>query len=104
MENIVELAKLMQEKINIMTELFYQQNTNAYQYLNVILEGLTQLINLLVQYQAENNEKILDEQELLQSITEAFTAMQEGDNVLLADLFSYNIKEQLQTLIDCENK
>ncbi|SFR58867.1 hypothetical protein SAMN05661086_00359 [Anaeromicropila populeti] len=100
----MELAKLMQEKINIMTELFYQQNTNAYQYLNVILEGLTQLINLLVQYQAENNEKILDEQELLQSITEAFTAMQEGDNVLLADLFSYNIKEQLQTLIDCENK
>ncbi|SET23332.1 hypothetical protein [[Clostridium] polysaccharolyticum] len=104
MKKIAEGAKELLNEIDEMTELFYQNKVQeGFLALNVFIEKLEKLLAEISSYQIESNRKVVDEEKLLSSVKEAFKAMQEQDSVLLADLFSYDIKEQLEQVLDsCE--
>ncbi len=100
MNKIVSLASQVYKDIDNMTELLYQEKvTEGYAKLNSVVTQMDQLINSIVAYQNQTNEKIIDEVKLLGSVEEAFQAMESQDIVLLADIFSYDIKEQLECLV-----
>lgn len=100
MNKIVSLASQVYKDIDNMTELLYQEKvTEGYAKLNSVVTQMDQLINSIVAYQSQTNEKIIDEVKLLGSVEEAFQAMESQDIVLLADIFSYDIKEQLECLV-----
>lgn len=100
MDIIINLANQVCEKIDVMTELLYQENiTEGYSILNTLIAQMDQLINHISVYQTKTSQTIVDEQRLLGSVGEAFQAMEEKDIVLLADIFNYDIKEQLEQLI-----
>lgn len=100
MDIIINLANQVCEKIDVMTELLYQENvTEGYSILNTVIAQMDQLINHISAYQTKTSQTIVDEQKLLGSVGEAFQAMEEKDIVLLADIFNYDIKEQLEQLI-----
>lgn len=97
--NIRELARKLLVEIDDLTELLYQsKEKEGYVILEQVVMDLQNLITGIVSYQQENNLKIVDENQLLESVGQAFQAMQEKDHVLLADIFSYDIKEQLEQL------
>jgi hypothetical protein len=104
MKKIAELTKELLNGMDEMTELFYQNKVQeGFLILNVFIEKLEKLLAEISSYQIENNRKVVDEEKLLGSVGEAFQAMQEQDSVLLADLFNYDIKEQLeQVLGNCQ--
>lgn len=101
MNNIKELANQILESIDKMTELLYQEKvTEGYALLNGVIGQMDQLIKQIVTYQNEKNERIVDETKLLGSVEEAFKAMEAKDIVLLADIFNYDIKEQLEQVVN----
>ena len=100
MDKIVSLASQVYENIDKMTELLYQEKVNeGYASLNTVVTQMDQLIKSIVAFQSQSNQKIIDETKLLSSVEEAFKAMEAQDTVLLADIFSYDIKEQLECFI-----
>lgn len=100
MEKMKELATELLNHIDEMTDQLYQNNEReGYEMLSSFIVKMESLIKEISVYQSENNEKILDEEKLLNSVGEAFKAMQEKDIVLLADIFSYDIKEQLEQIL-----
>lgn len=100
MNKIVHLASQIYKDIDNMTELLYQEKVNeGYAVLNTVVTQMDQLINNIVAYQNQTKQKIIDEVKLLESVEEAFRAMESQDAVLLADIFSYDIKEQLECLV-----
>lgn len=101
MKTIEELAKQILKNIDGMTELLYQEKvTEGYTLLNNVISQMDQLIRQIVFYQNETDKIIVDEKKLLGSVEEAFQAMEGKDTVLLADIFSYDIKEQLEQILN----
>ena len=103
MKNIRELAKELINQIDEMTELLYQnKEKEGYELLNGFIVNMEKLIGEISSYQAQEQKKVVDEEKLLGTVGEAFSAMQENDIVLLADIFSYDIKEQLEQILEAE--
>jgi len=101
MDMIISLGNQVREKIDRMTELLYQENvTEGYSILSSVIAQMDQLINHIAAYQAKTGQTIIDEQKLLGSVGEALQAMEEKDIVLLADIFNYDIKEQIEQLVN----
>lgn len=103
MKKIREMTSELLSHIDEMTDLLYQNNEKkGYEMLNVFIIKMEALIGEIRSYQTANNVKVVDEEKLLGSVGEAFKAMQEKDIVLLADIFSYDVKEQLEELLEEE--
>lgn len=101
MKKIEELAEQILINIDGMTDLLYQGKvTEGYSLLNNVINQMDQLIRQIVSYQNESNNRIVDETKLLGSVEEAFKAMEGKDTVLLADIFNYDIKEQLEMIVN----
>lgn len=86
------------EDIEIVTDLFYQDRENkGYYGLALLLTKLNSLIELLIS-EKEIIEKAKQE-ELLNIMTQAMNAMEERDTVLLSDILQYELKEQLEDMM-----
>lgn len=103
MKKIKELTQELINHIDEMTDCLYQNNEQkGYAMLNDFIIKMETLIGEIRNYQNESNSRIVDEEKLLSTVGEAFGAMQEKDIVLLADIFNYDIKEQLEMLLEEE--
>lgn len=106
MKEIIELVSSILNEIDKMTEPLYQEKEEeGLAYLNKIIEKIEGLIGHIASYQSQCGSKIIDEEQLLGTIGTAFEALQEKDMVLLADIFHYDIKGQLEQIMqENENK
>ncbi len=99
MSQAKEIVEATIQEIQETTELFYQQKTQeAYEKLQGTLNVIMQAVNVLHEYEQEQEEFPLEEERLLSALTDALNAMQEGDVVLLADILEYDFVEYLQEL------
>lgn len=97
---IEDLARKLLDDIDTMTELLYQnREKEGYALLDPVLGELQNLITVVASFQQENGIAILDHEKMLASVGEAFQAMQGKDHVLVADIFSYIVREQLEQLV-----
>lgn len=94
-----EQIKTIVKEIEEVSDYLYQQNyKKGYEAFNLAIEKLLPLIDGMGQMM-EKRPDIFDIQGFLLSLNKAFEAMQNKDNVLLADILVFEINEQLKMLI-----
>lgn len=83
------------------TELFYQQKTQeGYVKMQDTLNSILNAVDTLHAYKVSHEEFPLEEQRLVNALTDAMNAMEEADTVLLADILEYDFAEYLQELAE----
>lgn len=97
---MLEIKKEIQEvnkKIDEIVELFYQQkNEEAYGKLNIALADFIYIIEMI---QKQGNEKAQENAgDLNDALKQALEAMEQKDNILLADILKYEVMEKLEDL------
>lgn len=81
-----ELLKQVKDVLSQVIDLLYQENiTPAYARLVAVLP---QMEGMIAELDSDT------QQELTEKLQSALTAMEEGDNTLLADILQYEILEQ----------
>lgn len=79
------------EVLNKITELLYQEKSNeAY---GLLIKCLPVMADYIGSIQDEELQR-----EIMNSLTEAITAMEENDYTLLADILQYDVIEKLENL------
>lgn len=80
--------ELLREELEQVTELFYQQKSKeGYERLQVLLADISLYVSGV-----QDEEQ---QQELLETLTEALDAMEQRDTTLLADILKYELLEKL---------
>lgn len=97
---MLEIKKEIQEvnkKIDELVELFYQQkNEEAYGKLNIALADFIYIIEMI---QKQGDEKAQENAgDLNDALKQALEAMEQKDNILLADILKYEVMEKLEDL------
>ncbi len=97
---MLEIKKEIQEvnkKIDEIVELFYQQkNEEAYGKLNIALADFIYIIEMI---QKQGDEKAQENAgDLNDALKQALEAMEQKDNILLADILKYEVMEKLEDL------
>lgn len=87
-----EMLKQVIEVLEQVVELLYQENiTIAYKMLYIILPNLEKVIS--------NTGSKAIQQELKEKLEEALSAMENADNILLADIIHYEVLQRLQDYV-----
>lgn len=100
MNNIKEQIENAKNKIEEVTELFYQQKTaDAYDQLEIVLTLITQIVDMI--YDMDINPDIREENTkvLMGALQETLQAMEDKDSVLVADILKYEVEEKLEILV-----
>ena len=80
--------ELLREELEQVTEMFYQQKSkDGYEKLQVLLADISLYVSGV-----QDEEQ---QQELLETLTEALDAMEQKDTTLLADILKYELLEKL---------
>lgn len=96
MEDLKRILMQTTEGIQRVADLLYkQQNKNGMLEFNALLSKLSELV-ILISQMGENQEILFDSNQYLRTLTEAMKAMEEKDNVLLADILQYDLLDQLK--------
>lgn len=94
MEDLKNMLNESIQSIERTTDIFYQQkNKQGYKELENTLALLTQTMNEIFTYKLEGHEVGIDENQLIQVLTEAMKAIEVKDTVLLSDILQYELKE-----------
>lgn len=92
-------VKTIKEKIEIVSNLLYQQNLNeAFSELMVLINELSQLYTYLFNQENADILSNLDQNQLLSILNEAMNALEKRDDVLLADVLNYDLTDFLNEL------
>lgn len=87
--------KTVQEQLQIIADSFYQQKMKkAYHMFSEIIDPLIQLISQIYEWNAKGDIEVAPD-ELMQSFQKALQALEEKDEVLLADLLQYELLPML---------
>lgn len=101
MNDIQLLVVQLQNEIDNMTESLYQQNDmEGYKKLDGIISVITELLQKHAVLQAQTGTAILDENKILGNLSAALAAMEQKDRVLFADIFHFEIREQLNLFLN----
>ena len=101
MTNQKEIIVKTIDDIKEIIDLFYQQKDGvALKKFEVVIGGMMSSMDALVSYKNENNGFNFDESKIMNTLTEAMNALQDGDLVLLADILQYDFLEYMQELSD----
>lgn len=93
-----EINPLIQE-ITALTDYLYQQKlTEGYKKLDGLLEHIMTVVDKLFLYKASATIDF-NEQSFLGSLTAAMKAIEDKDSVMLADILTFEIIEQLKVII-----
>lgn len=85
--------------IDITTELFYQQKVKeGYGRIEDIIICVTELINYMSSQNGKEYE--INGQELTSILYDAMQSIEVNDTILLADILQYELKEEIQRLMD----
>lgn len=88
------------DEINNITELLYQQKAKeGYMLLNGTLGNIMSIIDSIYKLRGER-EVQFDDNRMISNLKTAMEAMEKKDNVMLADILSYEISEQLKEFIE----
>jgi len=101
MANHKEVIVKTIDDIKETVDFFYQQNDKeALKKFETVIGGMMSSIDSLVAYRNENSDFTFDETKIMDTLTEAMNALQDGDFVLLADILQYDFLEYMQELSD----
>ena len=96
-----EIIESTIEDIKDTVDLFYQQkDAEALKKFEVVIGGMMNSMDALVEYRNDNESFEFDEQRISNTLTEAMNALQDGDLVLLADILQYDFLEYMQELTE----
>lgn len=89
------------EKINNVLELFYQQkDKEAFDKFETVILEISKAVDELEQYKNKHCDFDVDEIKICNILTEAMNALQEKDNILMADILQYDFVEYLSELVE----
>lgn len=82
-------------------DLFYQQkDADAFSKFIVVIEEITNAIDILFVYKSEHEEFELDENKVCEILKDAMEALQNADSVLLADILQYDFIEYIEEITE----
>jgi hypothetical protein len=94
-ENIEQLMV----NIEIISDMFYKQmNAEAFDKFNLILNEIELVMNELNMLQSQNISLDFDDKKINATLIEAMNAMENKDNILLADILKYNLIENFKDI------
>ena len=97
-----DLKKEIETVINDLdsiVEMFYQQKVQeAYSELNTALGKIMEITEVVQNYTAQNSDKEINMDILLNALKETLSAMEERDVVLVADVLKYEVIEKLNDI------
>ncbi|ROR31544.1 hypothetical protein EDD66_101161 [Mobilisporobacter senegalensis] len=100
MRELKDIIKESIQSINQTTELFYQQKTKeGYEQLENTLILLSNTMNSVFSYIKEGNDIGINENELVQLLSDAMNAMEKKDIILLSDILQYELKELFENIL-----
>ncbi len=92
---------ILNQKIDAVTELFYQQKeAQAYQGMAFLVDSMDKALQNILLYKSEHPEAEIDQVKIVSSLMEAMKAMEEKDTVLLADILNYELKETFTSIVE----
>lgn len=99
-----DLKKEIETVINDLdsiVEMFYQQKVQeAYSELNTALGNIMEITEVVQNYTAQNSDKEINMDILLNALKETLSAMEERDVVLVADVLKYEVIEKLNDIAE----
>ena len=99
-----DLKKEIETVINdldYIVEMFYQQKVQeAYSELNTALGKIMEITEVVQNYTAQNSDKEINMDILLNALKETLSAMEERDVVLVADVLKYEVIEKLNDIAE----
>lgn len=99
-----DLKKEIETVINDLdsiVEMFYQQKVQeAYSELNTALGKIMEITEVVQNYTAQNSDKEINVDILLNALKETLSAMEERDVVLVADVLKYEVIEKLNDIAE----
>lgn len=99
-----DLKKEIETVINDLesiVEMFYQQKVQeAYSELNTALGKIMEITEVVQNYTAQNPDKEIYMDDLLNALKETLSAMEERDVVLVADVLKYEVIEKLNDVAE----
>ncbi len=96
-----EQIKATIDEVQDIIDLFYQQNDKeAFEKLDTVLENMTISIDNLELYKLENSDFDFDETKLCEILKESMEALQSDDKVLMADILQYDFIEYINELLE----
>lgn len=88
------------EAIKKTTELFYgNKKEEAYLQMQETISEILQMVDILHEFQFENESFSFDERRAATALTETMQAMEGGDTTLVADILEYDFVEYLQEIL-----
>lgn len=101
MESLKEINKNVIDKIEIATNLFYQQkNQEGFTQLEGIIYLLNNITNRVSELELEGSHVNIDIIKMNQILTDAMNALENLDTILLSDILNYDLKEMLMDYND----
>lgn len=99
MNKLKELVINSKGLISITTDLFYQQREKeGLRNLEELITILAELVSEIISLKSKGMDIELDENQLLNIITDALNALEKKDTILLSDILQYELKELLDYL------
>ena len=96
-----ELVKNILEEVKESIDLFYQQKTGeALQQFDLVLGKVMTMVDTLFGYKEAHADFSLDEEKVKGVLTEALTALEDKDMILLADIIQYDFVEYVEELLN----
>ena len=99
-----DLKKEIETVINDLdsiVEMFYQQKVQeAYSDFNTALGKIMEITEVVQNYTAQNSDKEINMDILLNALKETLSAMEERDVVLVADVLKYEVIEKLNDIAE----
>lgn len=92
--------ELSLELIDQVTDSLYKQDVkNGYMQLNEAIVHITKAITLVFEYNKNNEGFIIEEGKIVETFSQALSAMESKDTILLADVLQYEITEQFNDIL-----
>lgn len=100
MESLKETLKKITNEIHKISDLIYQQKLlEAFQQFSILLNELTIITDQVFALHNRGELEGFDENLYLKTLTEAMSALESRDDVLLADVLNYDLLEQIEKII-----
>lgn len=94
MDELKELLDRLIDDIGNMTELFYQhKNKEALDHMDSVLDKIS-----VISSQIADDEAYQNEMHILEILVEALSAFEAKDYILLSDILSYDMIEELEKI------
>lgn len=94
MKALQESVDAVIKKIDENTNLFYQnKKNNGYEKLNETLRLISDVIDDILSYEHKLLGKKVSEKKLVEILSDAMTALEKRDELLLSDILQYDLKE-----------